>query len=56
MCYHALKALQSRYDLIDQPEILRGFPSQDGDNVENNRIFAEAHRGVLLVMYFIFFA
>lgn len=51
-----LKALQSGDYLIDQPEILRGLSSQDGDNVDNDRIFAEAHGVVLLVMYFVFFA
>jgi hypothetical protein len=51
MCYHALKALQPGYDLIDQPEILRGLSSQNGDDVENDRIFAEAHGVVLLVMF-----
>ena len=44
MWYHALKALQPGDDLIDQPEILRALSFQNGDNVENNRIFAEAHR------------
>ena len=44
MCYDAIKTSQSGYDLIDQPEIILALSSQNGDNVENNRIFAEAHR------------
>lgn len=51
MCYDASEALQPGYDLIDQPEILFGFSSQNGNDVDNNGIFAEAHRCVPLVLF-----
>ena len=56
MCYDALKTSQPGYNLIDQPEILLALSSQNRDDIENDRIFAEAHGVVLLVMYFVFFA
>ena len=44
MCYDALKTSQSGYNLVDQPEILLALSSQNGDDIENDRVFAEAHR------------